>query len=91
VPALTFDLIIRTPSSARWAILHDQTQVGSVDMHLEQQRARATIVVAASLDDDALDEIIEAFDAQMIPDEFRRDVRLTVWRGESLGTFAPAG
>lgn len=89
MPGPTFDLLVRTGASGRWAIMLDGAEVGSVDVHVEPNRARALVVVAQHVDDDALDAIITAFDQQVIPDDYRADVRFTVWRGDLLGTFAP--
>lgn len=68
----------------------DTVEVGSVDLHIEGKRARATVAVRATVDDDTLDEVIEQFDEHKVPPEHRGDLQVTVWRGEALGVFGPA-
>jgi hypothetical protein len=87
-----FDQRYQTAASAQWALLDDAgATLGRIDAHFEPGRARVTLVVATAVDDTAAEDLVATIDETLVPALSRGDVRISVWRGESLGTFAPQG
>ena len=80
----------RTPHSEVYAIDDGEHALGRVDLHYTGSAAHATLVVHAALGDDAVQDLIEAIDEQIVAsaDPYREDLVVTVWRGEEMGVFA---
>ena len=80
----------RTPHSEVYTIDDGEHALGRVDLHYTGSAAHATLVVHAALGDDAVQDLIEAVDEQIVTsaDPYREDLVVTVWRGEEMGVFA---
>lgn len=87
--SVTFEQLFRTLASEQWKIVEDGETIGRVDVHFDPVSARITVAVAPRVTDADLDDLLASVDERLVPEKARRDVRITVWRGESLGTFAP--
>jgi hypothetical protein len=85
-----FNREARTPYSEVYAIDDGEHTLGRVDVHYTGSAAHATLVVHAALDDDRVQDLIEAIDDQIVTsaDPYREDLIVTVWRGEEMGVFA---
>lgn len=80
----------RTPYSEVYTIDDGEHALGRVDVHFTGSSAHATLIVHAAIDDDQVQEMLEAIDDQIVSpaDPYREDLVVTVWRGEELGVFA---
>lgn len=88
--SVTFEQLFRTPSSEQWKILDgDGGTLGRVDVHFGPASARVTVAVAPAVSEADLEDLLATVDERLVPAKARGDLRITVWRGESLGTFAP--
>ena len=85
-----FNREARTPYSEVYAIDDGEHALGRVDVHYTGSAAHATLVVHAALDDERVQDLIEAIDDQIVTsaDPYREDLIVTVWRGEEMGVFA---
>ena len=85
-----FNREARTPYSEVYAIDDGEHTLGRVDVHYTGSAAHATLVVHAALDDERVQDLIEALDDQIVTsaDPYREDLIVTVWRGEEMGVFA---
>ena len=80
----------RTPQSEAYTIYDGEPAVGRVDLHFTGSATYATLVVRQSLGDDAVHDLLEAIDDEIVTtaDPFREDLIVTVWKGEEFGVFA---
>ena len=85
-----FNREARTPYSEVYAIDDGEHALGRVDVHYTGSAAHATLVVHTALDDERVQDLIEAIDDQIVTsaDPYREDLIVTVWRGEEMGVFA---
>ena len=85
-----FNREARTPYSEVYAIDDGEHALGRVDVHYTGSAAHATLVVHAALDDERVQDLIEAIDDQIVTsaDPYREDLIVTVWRGDEMGVFA---
>lgn len=90
MPDYRFRREARTPHSEVYTFDDGEHALGRVDLHYTGSAAHATLVVHATLDDDRVQELIEALDDQIVTsaDPYREDLLVTVWRGEEVGVFA---
>lgn len=88
--SVTFEQLFRTLSSEQWKIVDEAGEaIGRVDVHFDPESARVTVAVTSAVADGDLEDLLASVDERLVPEKARRNVRITVWRGESLGTFAP--
>ena len=79
----------RTPSSECYTILEDGSPVGRLDLHFTSSMVHATLVVAESLTQDSIQDLIEIVDEDVIDavgverDEFV----VHVHQGRDLGVY----
>ena len=86
----TFEQTFRTTQSEQWKVLDAEgIPAGRVDVHFEPGAARVTLVVRDDVSEDALTDLLSTVDERLVPQKARADVKITAWRGASLGTFAP--
>ncbi len=86
----TFEQIFRTTQSEQWKVLDASgVAAGRVDVHFEPGAARVSVVVRDDVSEDDLADLFSTIDERLVPQKARADVRITAWRGSSLGTFAP--
>lgn len=80
----------RTPHSETYTIDDGEHAVGRVDIHFTGSATYATLIVHQALDDDAVHDLLEAIDDQIVTtaDPYREDLIVTVWKGEEFGVFA---
>ena len=85
-----FNRQARTPYSEVYTIDDGEHALGRVDVHYTGSAAHATLIVHTAIDDDGVQELLEAIDEQIVTsaDPYREDLVVTVWRGEELGVFA---
>lgn len=85
-----FERESRTPHSEQWAIETDEYSVGRVDLHFTAAAVHATLALHHSVDEAAIEELIAEIDERLVlsADPERSDFIVTVWRGESYGTFS---
>ncbi len=85
-----FERESRTPHSEQWAIETDDFAIGHVDLHFTSSRTFGTIAVHSSVDEATIEELIAEVDERLVltADPERDDFVVTVWRGESYGTFS---
>ena len=86
-----FEPLFRTPNSEQWSAIHegDPAPVGRVDVHFDGGSARVTLVARDDVTDEAAQELLALVDERLVPERARRDVRITLWRGQHNGTFVP--
>lgn len=87
--SVTFEQLFRTLASEQWKIVSDGETIGRVDVHFDPVSARVSLTVASEVTDADLDDLLASVDERLVPEKARRNVRIAVWRGESVGTFAP--
>ncbi len=86
----TFEQLFRTTQSEQWKVLDPAgVAAGRVDVHFEPGTARVTLVVRDDVTEDDVTDLLSTVDERLVPQKARADVKVTVWRGASLGTFAP--
>ncbi|MFA7249923.1 MAG: hypothetical protein WC273_09875 [Dehalococcoidia bacterium] len=90
MPMYTFERIARTPHSEEWRIEAASGPIGRVDLHFTGAKAYGTLVVADTLPESEIEELIADVDARLVStaDEYREDFVVTVWRGEEFGTYS---
>ena len=88
-----FEREARTPYSEQWTIESADASVGRLDVHFTSSVAFATLAVHASIDDEAVQDLIAQIDDRIVmtADPYREDFVVTVWRGEQAGVFAEDG
>jgi len=86
----SFDQLFQTLHSEQWKIIDGEGKTaGRVDVHFDVAAARVSIAVRADIEEADLDELVSSVDERLVPAKTRGDVRISVWRGESAGTFIP--
>ncbi len=90
MPDWRFQREARTPHSEQWAIETEQYSIGRVDLHFTSSRTFGTIALHHSVAEDDIEELIAEVDERLVltADPDREDFVVTVWRGESYGTFS---
>lgn len=85
-----FEREARTPYSEQWSIEEGDAVVGRVDVHFTSSVTFATLSVATSIGDEAVQDLIGEIDDRIVTtaDPYREDFVVTVWRGEQVGVFA---
>ncbi len=85
-----FERESRTPHSEQWTIETAEFAVGRVDLHFTSSRTFGTIALHSSVDEASIEELIAEVDERLVltADPERDDFVVTVWRGESYGTFS---
>lgn len=85
-----FEREARTPHSEQWTIQDGDAIAGRVDVHFTSSVTFATLSVATSVDDEAVQDLIGEIDDRIVTtaDPYREDFVVTVWRGEQIGVFA---
>ena len=85
-----FNRQARTPYSEVYTVDDGEHALGRVDLHYTGSAAHATLIVHTAIDDDQVQDLLEAIDDQIVTsaDPYREDLVVTVWRGEELGVFA---
>jgi hypothetical protein len=85
-----FERESRTPHSEQWAIETEEYSVGRVDLHFTSSAVYATLALHRSVGEEAIEELIGEIDERLVlsADPERSDFIVTVWRGESYGTFS---
>ena len=66
MPNFHFERECRTPSSECYTIVDDGTAVGRLDLHFTTTMVHATLVVAESLTQEHIQELIEIVDEDII-------------------------
>lgn len=86
----TFEQLFHTTQSEQWKVLDaGGVPAGRVDVHFEPGSARVSVVVRDDVTEDDLQDLLTTIDERLVPQKARADVKITAWRGASLGTFAP--
>jgi hypothetical protein len=90
MPDWRFQREARTPHSEQWAIETEQYSIGRVDLHFTSSRTFGTIALHHSVAEEDIEELIAEVDERLVltADPDREDFVVTVWRGESYGTFS---
>ena len=85
-----FERECRTPSSECYAIVEEDVALGRVDLHFTQGIVHGTINVSESLTIEAIRELIESIDQQIIDAAgiARDEVIMHVHQGRDLGVFS---
>lgn len=85
-----FERECRTPSSECYAIVEEDVALGRVDLHYTNGIVHGTINVSESLTIEAIRELIESIDQQIIDAAgiVRDEVVMHVHQGRDLGVFS---
>ena len=85
-----FERECRTPNSECYTILEDDTAVGRVDIHYADSVIHATLNVAESLTTDAIQELIDTIDEELMDSVgiIRQEIIVHVHQGRDLGVFS---
>ncbi len=90
MPAFYFERECRTPTSECYVIVEEGTQVGRLDLHFARGIVHGTLVVAESLTQDAIQDLLTIVDEDIIDavgverDEFV----VHIHQGRDLGIYA---
>jgi hypothetical protein len=84
--------VLRTPSSERYLLMRDGTEIGGLDLHYLQRGAvQATLVIfeGVGVKEDAVPEILTHLDEVLLPEVRLEDQNLifTVVIGRVLGAY----
>ena len=85
--------IIRTGGSEAYDILQDEQPVGRLDLHFTRETTQALLIVAESLTEEDLREVMgiidrSLMDAAGVPQE---DMVVHVFQGRPIGIFSDGG
>ncbi len=86
-----FEREARTPYSEVFVIENDDGEdVGRVDLHFTPSVAYATLCVADSVGEDAVQDLIAQIDERLVmtTDPYREDFVVTVWNGRESGVYS---
>ena len=85
-----FERECRTPQSECYTVLEDGSAVGRVDIHFADSVIHATLNVAESLTTEAIQELINSIDEQLMDyvGITRQEVIIHVHQGRDLGVFS---
>ncbi|MBI4201530.1 MAG: hypothetical protein HY532_00245 [Chloroflexi bacterium] len=85
-----FERECRTPYSEAYHIYEDDTSIGRLDMHFTREMVHATLCVNESLTREAIEEVIQAIDEELldavgIPQE---ELIVHVFQGRDAGLYS---
>lgn len=85
-----FERECRTPHSEAYLIISNEERMGRVDLHFTPSIAYATLCVKESLTQEAIDDLIDIVDEELVmsADVARDDFIVTVYRGREVGVFS---
>ncbi len=85
-----FEREARTPFSECYTVLEDEATVGRLDIHYAESVIHATLNVAESLTSDAIQELIDTADEELLDSVgiTRQEVIIHVHQGRDLGVFS---
>ena len=85
-----FERECRTPNSECYTILEDDSAVGRVDIHYTDAVVHATLNVGESLTTDAIQDLIDNIDEDLIDSVgiTRQEIIVHVHQGRDLGVFS---
>ena len=88
-----FERECRTPHSECYTILDDDTAVGRADIHFTDQVIHATLSVAESLTSEAIQNLIDSVDEELLDSVgiTRQEIIVHVHQGRDLGVFTTRG
>ncbi len=86
----TFEREVRTPYSEAYAILENERPVGRIDIHYTFSVVHVTLVVDESLTQEAIQEIIDAIDEDIVDAVgiAREEFIVHVFQGRETGVFS---
>lgn len=86
----TFEREVRTPYSEAYTILEDDRPVGRVDLHFTDDVVHATLAVAESLTQEAIQELIDIIDEDLVDAVgiSREGLIVHVFQGRETGVFS---
>ena len=93
MPDFSFEREVRTPYSEAYTISEDDRPVGRVDIHFAGDVVHVAIAVDESLTQDAIQEIIDTVDEDMVDAVgiSRGGFVVHVFQGRETGVFSDAG
>lgn len=85
-----FERECRTPHSEAYNIFEDDNQIGRLDMHFTENMVHATLCVSESLTREAIEEVIQAIDEELldavgIPQD---ELIVHVYQGREAGLYS---
>lgn len=85
----SYDRHVRTPYSEGYEIRDGERRIGHLDLHYASQEVYATLVVEDELTEDALLEIIEQIDDDLVlsAEMPRQDFMVNVYQGRDVGLY----
>jgi hypothetical protein len=85
-----FERHCRTPHSEAYLIREGEQEIGRVDLHYGQNVVYAALVVFDDRDQEAISELIERIDEDLVltADVVREDFVVTVFAGRQIGIFS---
>lgn len=85
-----FERECRTPHSEAYLIISNEERMGRVDLHFTTSIAYATLCVKESLTQEAIDDLIDVIDEELVmsADVARDDFIVTVYQGREVGVFS---
>ena len=90
MPDFDFEREVRTPYSEAYTILEDDRAVGRVDIHFAFGVIHVTLTVDESLTQDAIQELIDAVDEDLVDAVGidREELIVHVFQGRETGVFS---
>ena len=92
MPPIRFVRVLRTASSERYILQHDDQDFAAVDLHfLDNHKVAATLILlpGEAVANDDVAALITEIDETLLPEQNCKsgDLMFTVVRGEAEGTF----
>lgn len=85
-----FERESRTPTSESFTILTDDSEIGRVDIHFNEEIVNATLCVPEDFTEGDIQELIGSVDERLVmtAKPFREDFMCTVWLGRHAGVYS---
>lgn len=85
-----FERDCRTPFSESYTIIEGESPVGRLDIHFTQNLVHATLCVSESLTQEAIQELIETIDEELVDavGVAREEFIVHVFQGREAGVFS---
>jgi hypothetical protein len=85
----TYNRYVRTPYSEGYEIREGDRRLGRIDLHYASQEVYGTLIVEQEMDEDALLELIEQIDDDLVlsAEVPRQDFLVSVYHGRDVGLY----